>query len=148
MKFIPLITLIISFSSISLYAGEQQFQTGNIIVAVEALRNDSGTVRVSLYNSKEGFPIKAEKAFQTVVAAIEEGRARVAFHDVPYGEYAAAVLHDENGNGRMDFSWMMFPKEGFGASNITEKRFLPPPFSDAKFLLNSEERILKVVIHY
>ena len=148
MKFIPLVTLIISFCSISLYAGQQQLKKGSVVVAVESLRSDSGTVRVSLYSSKEGFPMKSEKALQTVVASIKEGRARAAFHDMPYGTYAAAVLHDENGNGRMDFSWMMFPREGFGASNIKEKRMLPPPFGDSKFLLDSEQRMLKVVVHY
>ncbi len=148
MKFISLITLIISFCSISVYSGQQQFQTGKIIVAVEALKNDSGAVRVSLYNSTEGFPTKSKKALQTVVADIEKGRARATFKDIPYGEYAVAVLHDENKNGKMDLNWMMLPKEGFGASNVIQKRFIPPSFNDAKFVLHSEERILKVHIHY
>ena len=148
MKFIPLITLIISFCSIFVYAGQKQFQTGKIIVAVEALRNDSGAVRISLYNSKEGFPTKPEKALQTIVTDIEKGRARATFEDISYSEYAAAVLHDENGNGKMDFRWLMLPAEGFGASNILEKRTIPPAFKDAKFVLNSEEIKMKIRIHY
>ena len=132
----------------SLYAGQQEFQTGSIVVEVEALRNYSGSVRVSLYDSKEGFPTKPEKAFRTVVRDIEKGMVRVTFVDIPYGEYAAAALHDENKNGRMDLNWIMLPKEGFGASNIMQKRFMPPAFNDAKFVLDSEETELKIRVHY
>ncbi|MDT8318599.1 MAG: DUF2141 domain-containing protein [bacterium] len=115
---------------------------------MSALKSHSGLARVSLYSSDDGFPIKPEKAFKTIVIDLEKEGASARFSDIPYGEYAAAVLHDENKNGSMDLSWMMLPLEGFGASNVMEKRSIPPSFNDAKFLLNSEERILKVCIHY
>jgi len=79
---------------------------------------------------------------------LEKEGARARFSDIPYGEYAAAVLHDENENGRMDLNWMMIPEEGFGASNIVKKRTMPPAFNDAKFIFHSEERIVKIQIHY
>lgn len=129
-------------------SGEEQTETGDIIVDISALKSHSGLARVSLYNSNDGFPIKSEKAFKTIVVNLEKEGASARFSDIPYGEYAAAVLHDENKNGRMDLSWMMLPEEGFGASNVMKKRFIPPAFNDAKFILHSEERILEVRIHY
>ncbi len=127
---------------------QQQMQRGKIIVEINNLKNYSGSARVSLYNSSDGFPIKSEKAFKTVIINLEKDGAVARFMDIPYGEYAAAALHDENINGRMDLSWMMIPKEGFGASNIMEKRIIPPGFNDAKFLFHSEKIILKVHMHY
>ena len=123
-------------------------QRGEIIVDINNLKNYSGLARVCLYSSNDGFPIKSEKAFKTIVINLEKDGVRARFVDIPYGEYAVAVLHDENKNGKMDLSWMMLPEEGFGASNIMGKRTIPPAFDDAKFLLHSEERILKVHIHY
>lgn len=147
MKFIFNIFFILFFCAIS-FAAQPQVQTGEIIVDINNLKNDSGSARVSLYNSNDGFPMKSERAFKTIVINLEKDGARARFVDIPYGEYAAAVLHDENKNGKMDLSWMMIPKEGFGASNIMEKRIIPPGFNDAKFLFHSEKIILKVHIHY
>lgn len=147
MKFRFYISLILFFYAISA-AAQPQVQTGEIIVDVSTLKNYSGLARVCLYSSNDGFPMKSEKAFKTIVINLEKDGARARFVDIPYGEYAAAVLHDENKNGKMDLSWMMLPKEGFGASNIMEKRIIPPGFNDAKFLFHSEKIILKVHIHY
>lgn len=147
MKYICYISLILFFCSTAA-SGQQQMQSGEIIVEINTLKNHTGRARVSLYNSNDGFPIKSEKAFKTIVIDLEKGDTKAIFPDIPYGEYAVAVLHDENKNGRMDFSWMMHPDEGFGASNMMEKQFIPPVFKDAKFALHSEERTLKVLVHY
>lgn len=141
------ISLILFFSSTTVY-GQRQMQLGVIIVEMSTLKNHTGLARVSLYNSNDGFPIKSKKAFKSIVIDLEKGDTKAIFSDIPYGEYAVAVLHDENKNGRMDFSWMMYPEEGFGASNMMEKQFIPPAFKDAKFAFNSEERTLKVLMHY
>ena len=123
-------------------------QRGEIIVDINNLKNYSGLARVCLYSSNDGFPMKSEKAFKTIVINLEKDGARARFVDIPYGEYAAAVFHDENKNGKMDLNWMMLPEEGFGASNVMKKRFMPPGFKDAKFVLDSEETELKIRVHY
>ena len=147
MKFISYIFIILFFCAISAGA-QQQMQRGEIIVEINNLKNYSGLARVSLYNSNDGFPMKFEKAFKTVIINLEKDGAVARFIDIPYGEYAAAVLHDENKNGKMDLSWMMFPKEGFGASNVMKKRTIPPGFKDARFVLDSEETKLKIRVYY
>ena len=38
--------------------------------------------------------------------------AQVTFKDLPQGSYAVSVLHDENGNGKMDKNFVGMPKEG------------------------------------
>lgn len=147
MKYIFYISLILFFCSTAA-SGQQQMQSGEIIVEINTLKSHTGLARVSLYNSNDGFPIKSKKAFKTIVINLEKGAAKAIFPDIPYGEYAVAILHDENKNGRMDFSWRMLPDEGFGASNMMEKQFIPPAFKDAKFVFQSEEKILKVLMHY
>ena len=147
MKFLPYISLILLLCPASL-CGQPQVPSGKIIVNIKTLKSRTGLARVSLYDKEEGFPVKSEKAFKTIVIDLEKGAARAVFSDIPYGEYALAVLHDENRNGRMDFSWMMLPKEGFGASNIIKKRFMPPPFKDASFVFNSGERRVTILMYY
>ena len=52
------------------------------------------------------------------------------FDDLPSGTYALALIHDENGNGKLD-TMMGIPKEGFGFSKNPAIRFGPPSFKSA-----------------
>lgn len=130
------------------YAGQPTASLGRIYVEVAGLRNDSGEVRVNLYNSKDGFPSEPKKSFMTLASRIEKSEARVVFKDVPYGEYAIAVLHDENGNKRMDFNWLNIPIEGAGASNNPKAFFGPPSYSSSRFRLDSEDLTVRIKVRY
>jgi uncharacterized protein (DUF2141 family) len=55
------------------------------------------------------------------------------FADVVPGRYAIAVLHDENGNGKVDRALGLMPKEGFGFSRDAPVRMGPPSFKQASF---------------
>ena len=122
--------------------------TGRINVEVTGLRSNSGEVRVHLYNSKEGFPSNPQKAMATLVSMIGNSEAGVLFRDIPYGDYAISVLHDENGNKKMDMNWLMMPKEGIGASNNPRFTLGPPSFNDARFRFDSEELTIKIKVKY
>ncbi len=120
---------------------------GTITVNITDCRDDKGEVVVTLYNSKDGFPEKPEKAIKKVTGKIKDGKSQVVFSDVPYGEYAVSILHDENVNGKMDKSMLGIPKEGNGASNNPES-FGPPKFKDAKFDLNSDNSSIEIKMKY
>ena len=56
--------------------------------------------------------------------------AMLQFGNLPSGTYALALVHDENGNGKLD-TMMGIPKEGFGFSKNPPIRFGPPSFKSA-----------------
>jgi uncharacterized protein (DUF2141 family) len=58
------------------------------------------------------------------------------FDGLASGSYAIAMVHDENGNGRMD-TVMGIPREGFGFSRNPAIRFGPPRFHEAQFAVAS-----------
>jgi uncharacterized protein (DUF2141 family) len=60
----------------------------------------------------------------------------VSFAAVAPGDYALALLHDENGNGKLD-SFAMIPKEGFGFSNNPKIRFGAPRFAETRFAVGA-----------
>ncbi|WP_454891479.1 DUF2141 domain-containing protein, partial [Alloprevotella tannerae] len=62
----------------------------------------------------------------------------VTFTDLPKGEYAIAIFHDENGNGTMDFGKMGIPIEKFGFSNDAKCVMAPPAFEDAKIVFEKD----------
>ena len=101
---------------------------------MSGFRSADGQVLVAVYRGEDGFPGEPGKAWKTAVATIAGGRASVEIA-APPGEYAFAIVHDENGNNQMDTNWLGIPKEGIGTSNNAKGRFGPPKYRDAKFTI-------------
>lgn len=123
-------------------------QTGELSVSIEGFRNNNGDAVISLFATEKGFPDDMERAWQNQQVKIVSGHAYVLFKDVPYGEYALSILHDEDGDNHMNSGWLGKPLEGFGFSGRPEYKFGPPDFADAAFLLVSEIREITVLMRY
>ncbi len=62
--------------------------------------------------------------------------SQMHFEGLPSGDYAIALIHDENGNNKLD-TFMGIPREGFGFSRNPAIRFGPPKFASARFAVTS-----------
>ncbi|MBI4652524.1 DUF2141 domain-containing protein [Candidatus Desantisbacteria bacterium] len=142
-----IIFIYLCFLPLTIFSGEIASR-GGIIIKMAEFRNDKGDVRIAVYKSKDGFPDKFDKAFKTQIIKIKNQKAETAIADIPYGAYAAAILHDENSSGDMDSNWLGIPKEGYGASNNIVNKFGPPKFSDSKFILESKEIVINIKVQY
>jgi uncharacterized protein (DUF2141 family) len=58
------------------------------------------------------------------------------FSGLAAGTYAVRVMHDENGNGKLDANLVGMPTEGYGFSN-DPKVARKPTFDEAKFELGA-----------
>lgn len=70
------------------------------------------------------------RARRFTVPAAQAATLRVG--DLASGDYAIALIHDENGNGRLDTRFGI-PIEGVGFSNNPRLLFGPPSFAAARF---------------
>lgn len=100
-----------------------------------------GDVIFALYNSEENF--NTRKPLSTIKAQSADGKAKASFDNVLPGVYAVVVLHDMNGNERMDFESNGMPKEDYGTSNNV-MRMGPPNFEDAKFTVENKSVTLEI----
>lgn len=76
---------------------------------------------------------------------IEANAATVhATFSVEPGNYAIAVFHDENGNGKMDKRLFGIPKEPYGLSNNFRPRFSGPKFSDCQFSVGEGGKAVRI----
>lgn len=130
-----------------LSGGEAVAQTGKIVVEVSNLRNASGKVLAALYKSEKGFMKDEKLAVATAQVTLSGKQAQIVF-EVPYGEYAFSLLHDENGNGKMDTNVLGIPKEGYAASNNAKNSLGAPKYPDARFKLDKPEIRQPVEIIY
>jgi len=104
-------------------------------------------VHACLTRERAHFPdCKADaKALRMSVPAGEAGELR--FVGVPDGSYALSIIHDENGNGKLD-TFVKIPREGFGFSGNPPIRFGPPRFDEALFNLSAERNLQEVRVRY
>lgn len=100
---------------------------------IDNLRSAKGVVRVCLTADPDNFPNCVDDARALTRTVPATGRA-IAFDALPVGTYAAAIIHDENGNRKLD-TVMGIPREGFGFSRNPAIRFGPPRFAAARFAL-------------
>lgn len=105
----------------------------SIRLTVTNLRSDNGFVLVSLFKEGVGYPDNTDKAYRNAKATISNHGAVIIFTEVPEGNYAIAILHDENNDRKMNKSFFGLPKEGYGFSNNVMGTFGPPSYSRASF---------------
>ncbi|MGB2959396.1 MAG: DUF2141 domain-containing protein [Bacteroidota bacterium] len=116
---------------------------GDLTVIVKDLENDDGMVRIALSQSEEDYNSRGTP-FRRASVPINERVARHTFTDIPYGEYAVKIFHDEDGDKELDTGLFGIPTEAYGFSNNASASFGPPDFEDARFLFN--KKILTIEI--
>ncbi len=105
-------------------------------------RNLNGVYRCTLFNAAAGFPGDSSVAYRVVNGTLTESYAECQFTNIPAGEYAVAMFHDENGNELLDRGWFGIPKEPWGVSrNAGPSGFGPPRFDQASFGMNGDSLI-------
>jgi len=100
-------------------------------VSVTGLRSARGLVRVCLTADPANFPDCVSDA-RAVTRSVPASERSLSFAGLAPGAYALAVIHDENGNSRLD-TFAGIPREGFGFSRDPAVRFGPPRFAAARF---------------
>ena len=112
-------------------------------VRVENIQKTEGQVRITVFDeanwlSREEWIDRALKPAQ--------GNAVEATFELSPGSYAVAVLHDVNGNGKMDTRLLRLPKEPYGFSRDAEPKMGPPQFEDAVFELADENLAIVITL--
>jgi len=123
--------------------GESRAQapTGKIIVHVNGFENNNGKARLLIFSSKEkaSFPKERDKAYGKFIVPIIDNKVLFTFENLPFGDYAISVHHDEDNNGKVNSNFLGIPNEGLGASNDAKGFMGPPNFDKAKVTLNKEQ---------
>lgn len=114
-------------------------------VTVVNIKDTTGDIRVGIFKDEKSF---LKDAFIGQVVKAGKGQVSVVFENVPDGTYALSVVHDENKNGELDSNVIGIPSEGFGFSNDAMGMFGPPSFEKSGFVLNKDDKKIKVTMRY
>lgn len=135
-----LFALLLMFHGLLIH-GTAHCQTGSIEVKVTNIESEKGTIRVGLFASDKDF---LKNAIKGKVVKASANEITVNFDNLEPGEYAVSVIHDENGNGKLDKNAFGIPKEGFAFGNNAMGSFGPPTFEKAKVVIG-DGPVLQVI---
>ena len=112
---------------------------GQFRLEVEAVgvASSEGSILVALYTEEAGF-LKFDQVYRSAGAPAVKGTTRILIEDLPQGDYALAIFHDENGNEELDANWLGIPREPLGFSQARMKTFGPPKFRECLVSLTKD----------
>jgi uncharacterized protein (DUF2141 family) len=121
-----------------------------LTIKITGIRNAKGKINVALYRDGKGFPTDPASAVaaQRIEIDPQSLTATAVFKDLPQGNYAAAVLHDDDMTGQMTFDAQGIPTKGYGISNNPDTTGGPPTPEDAKFVVNQPESAIEIKMTY
>jgi uncharacterized protein (DUF2141 family) len=121
-------------------------ESGKLIIYADNFNNDKGKAILFLFRQNDEIP---NGAFKKVNAIIKNKKAEFEVQDLPYGSYAAILLHDENNNNKIDH-YLGVPSEQLGYSNGWELGFFSgmPTFEKLKFEFTKNNTPLNISITY
>jgi uncharacterized protein (DUF2141 family) len=73
------------------------------------------------------------KRVAAAMLPIDGSTARLVIGGLVPGRYAVSVIHDQNGNGKLDTNLVGLPTEGYGFSRDARGTIGPPGFEAAAF---------------
>ena len=120
-------------------------ETGTIILLVEGIdANKSGALSAGIF-TEEFFPETGKAAYVRYVT-VDNNTMEIHFDEIPIGEYAAAVFHDLDNNGKLRTNFLGLPREPIGFSRDARIRMGPPSYDDAVFRVNADETVTLTII--
>lgn len=124
-------------------AGQAEFL--KLTVNITGIDPAEGNLEISLFDSAENF-LKKPWSQKTGKIA-EDGTSTVSFSALPAGEFAIVVVHDANGNNKLDNGFLGFGAESYAYTenpdNARWYRFLfgKPAFEEAVFEMTESMEI-------
>ena len=120
--------------------------TASLEIDVVKLRSAKGMLRICLTARPQSFPDCKDDP-RAVSRSVPATEPVVTFEGLAPGNYAAAIIHDENGNKKLD-TLMGIPREGFGFSRNPAIGFGPPKFDAARFAVDGAAKPQQVRMRY
>jgi uncharacterized protein (DUF2141 family) len=136
-------------------------QGGELRIRIDGLRSDQGTILIGLYDSrttfdraialsdKDGFLNDPQRVAGIALRGSAALKGAIAFQNLDPGRYAVIVLHDQDGNGRLDKNFWGVPTEAYGFSNDAQGFLGPPGFKEAAIHFDGTDRTLAIgLVHH
>ena len=132
-SFFLFITLISAFFSV---------ENPQLTIKISNIQKFKGEIKIGVFNQETNF-LKEGFAIKNYSIKVDKNTAVMTITDLPKGEYAITMYHDENSDNECNRNFIGIPKEAYGFSNNIKPKFGPPKYKDCKFVF-SEDKTLNI----
>jgi uncharacterized protein (DUF2141 family) len=139
--------ILLNFNICNTYAQESPYHlienTAIFTLEVHGLNKIEGELRIAMFDSKESFikePVLKE------IMKVDSSTIYWKVENLSHGNYAIAVYHDKNGNGKLDTSLFGIPKERYGFSNNARGAFGPASWDESYFTFDVQNKTHAITI--
>ena len=112
-----------------------------LTVEIDGLRNSAGNIDLLVFDQAQGWPDEIPYSIRKFEFPAVQGNMLMKVPNLPQGDYAVIVVHDENMNRRIDKDWRGVPIEQWGMSNNPRVYMSTPAYHRAKFHLQGDMEI-------
>ena len=114
-----------------------------ITLMIEGVDDPVGEIRIAIFDSENRY---LENPSLADVVPASQTKIEWQIENLAYGQYAIAVYHDKNKNGKLDTNMLGIPLEEYGFSNNARSRFGPASWSQAKFTVNERNAVHRILL--
>ncbi len=127
-KLIILLTVLIAASTLQ--------AQNKLTIVVNGIEEQKGQLFVALYDENSFL----QKPLIGKIINVEVAELSIAFDSLKLENYAVAIFHDKNGNGKLDMG-AYGPTEPYAFSNNAEGVFGPPSFEACLIKVDTDTRV-------
>lgn len=114
-----------------------------LAIRITNIQNTSGKpLLIGVYAKSDAFPGENTSRYNKIILA-KSSVATVTFK-LPPGEYAVALMHDVNDDGKMEKNWIGYPTEPFGFSRNFKPKLGAPSFKDCSVDLRTGSQRIEI----
>ncbi|WP_163516866.1 DUF2141 domain-containing protein [Gelidibacter japonicus] len=135
--------LILYLSFLTSFFGNDNPQ---LTIHVQNIKSLKGEIIIGVFNTDKDF-LKDGVAIKNYTITVDKATETIVIKDLPKGEYAVSLYHDENSDKECNRNFLGIPKEGYGFSNNVKPKFSAPSYEDCKFTL-AENKVLDIALRH
>ena len=118
----------------------------SVTITIENIKGKNGTIQIAVFNKSESFP-KVGGEYKLMQYKVSDGQSQFKIKDLPDGQYAIAIHHDENSDGKMNTNFLGIPKEGYAFSKNFKPKLSAPKFSDCAIIIDRDQKMTVNLIY-
>ena len=138
------ITALVGALALTALAAPAFAQTADVTVTLTGVDARGGQILASLAGPATFMRGQPEHSARGEVTA---GTVTLTFRNVPAGDWALMVMHDENSNGQFDMNGYM-PAEGYAFSNLDRPLMGMPTFAAHKVAVGADATTITAPMIY
>jgi uncharacterized protein (DUF2141 family) len=116
-------------------------------ILITEAKSDKGMIRILIFPGENGFPDQPQKALKNYSIRPKNRACEVVLTDLPAGNYAVTVIHDEDEDGKLNTNPVGYPTEKFGFSNNPKIYFSAPSFEKTKVSFGTNDKKILITLN-